>query len=508
MRPRTPGIVSGLGRWTALTLALLCCQVASAQRPLVVASKTFAESHLLAEIIAQTLEGAGFEVQRRPGLGGTLICFQALQAGEVDLYAEYTGTLHQTGLKLAPDASARQIAAQMQARGLQTSDSLGFNNTYAIVMDPHIAEQRGITRISDLRRHQHDLRFGFTHEFRERPDGWPGLSRAYGLTASSLGLEHALAYQAIEDGKIDVTDAYATDGDLSRYGLRVLQDDVGFFPQYLAVVLARTDLPAGVMDALAPLAGRISDDRMRELNARAVVNQQSFSDIAARFLAEENIAGAATTNVRQDDLLPRLQRNIIRHLQLTFAALSLACLVGIGLGIVVHQRERLARFTIYTAGLLQTVPSIALFALMIPLFGIGWLPATIALFLYALLPILRNTITALRGIDPTLRKVAVGMGLTRTEQLRHVLMPLALPSVLAGLRTAAVICVGTATLAAFIGGGGLGEPIFTGLTLNNTSLILQGAIPAALLALLTELAFELLEMRLIPKHLRSADTQR
>ncbi len=498
-----------LARWIALSAALLSCQAAFGQRPVVVASKTFAESHLLAEIIAQTLEGAGFEVERRPGLGGTLICFQALLSGEVDLYAEYTGTLHQTGLKLPPEASAQRIAAKLQALQLQTSASLGFNNTYAIVMNPRLAAQRGIATISDLRGHQ-DLTFGFTHEFRERPDGWPGLSQAYRLTAASLGLEHALAYQAIDDGKIDVTDAYATDGDLARYGLRVLEDDAGFFPQYLAVVLARNDVPAGVMEALAPLASSISDDRMRALNAQAVIAQESFSDIAAAFLTELGIAqtSAASSGARQDDMLPRLQRNIVRHLQLTFAALSLACLVGIGLGIAVHQRERLARLTIYAAGLLQTVPSIALFALMIPLFGIGWLPATIALFLYALLPILRNTITALRGIDPTLRKVAAGMGLTRTEQLRYVLMPLALPSVLAGLRTAAVICVGTATLAAFIGGGGLGEPIFTGLTLNNTSLILQGAIPAALLALLTELAFELLEIKLIPKHLRSADTQR
>lgn len=472
---------------------------------IVIASKTFTESYVLAELFAQTLEGAGFAVERRPGLGGTLICFSALRSGEIDLYPEYTGTLHQAALKLEPGAPPELVARRMQALGLRTSASLGFNNTYAIVMDAARADALGITRISDLRRHR-SLQLGFTHEFLERPDGWPGLAERYGLRGEVRGLEHALAYQAIADGKLDVTDAYATDGDLDRYGLRVLEDDLAFFPEYLAIALARDDLPAGAMQALEQLAGRLDDATMRELNARAVVSRQGFASIASAFLDGQGIASGASvgnTGANADDMWSRLGRNVVRHLQLTFAALLLACIGGIALGVAVHQRERLSRVVVYGAGLLQTVPSIALFALMIPLFGIGWLPAMVALFLYSLLPILRSTIAALRSIDPTLRRVAEGIGLTRGEQVRHVLMPLALPNVLAGLRTSAVICVGTATLAAFIGAGGLGEPIFTGLTLNNTGLILQGAIPAALLALATELGFELLEARLIPAHMRS-----
>ena len=138
---------------------------------------------------------------------------------------------------------------------------------------------------------------------------------------------------------------------------------------------------------------------------------------------------------------------------------------------------------------------------MIPLFGIGERPAIIALFLYSLLPILRNTITALVTIDPLLKRVAEAIGLTRWEQLRHVLLPMALPYILAGVRTAAIISIGTATLAAFIGAGGLGEPIVTGLALNDTNLILQGAIPAAGLAILVELFFELLERLLVKPHM-------
>jgi len=157
---------------------------------------------------------------------------------------------------------------------------------------------------------------------------------------------------------------------------------------------------------------------------------------------------------------------------------------------------------LYAAGLLQTVPSIALLALLIPLVGIGEIPAIIALFLYALLPITRNTITALTTVDPQLREVAAALGLTRAERLRHVYLPLSLPHIIAGVRIAAVVSIGTATLAAFIGAGGLGEPIVTGLALNDTQLILQGAIPAAALAVAVELGFEGLERWLIPRHLR------
>src|SRR5262249_38631017 len=182
-------------------------------------------------------------------------------------------------------------------------------------------------------------------------------------------------------------------------------------------------------------------------------------------------------------------------------ALVAGIAVAIPLGILVYRFRYVARPIVYLAGTLQTIPSIALLAFMIPLFGIGAKPAIAALFLYALLPILRNTAAALFSIDPVLRKVSVGMGLTAWQRMRYIDLPLAAPTILAGIKTAAIINIGTATLAAFIGAGGLGEPIVTGLALNDVSLILQGAVPAALLAIITELAFEQMERVLIPKHL-------
>jgi osmoprotectant transport system permease protein len=463
-----------------------------------VGSKNFNESYLLAEMAAQLLEDAGHPVRRRFGLGGTLICFDALSAGEIDLYVEYTGTLSQAILDLPLDTGLATLRDAVADRGLRLLDPLGFNNTYAIAMKRARAEALGIARIGDLAQAP-ALRVVVSHEFLERADGWPGLSAAYGLPQRVTGIEHALAYRALDDGTIDVTDAYSTDGEVDRYDLLLLGDDRGFFPEYLAVPVLRADLPAEAAAALAPLQGLLDDATMQSLNARVVFGKRSFADVANEFLVERDLASPRQAVA---GWWPSLARNTLRHLQLTATALAAAVVVGIALSLAVFRRRLLARIVTYLCGLLQTVPSIALLALMIPLLGIGALPAIVALFLYSLLPILRNTVTALTTVDPTLLRVAEAMGMSRFEQLRHVQLPLSMPSMLAGVRTAAVISIGTATLAAFIGAGGLGDPIVTGLALNDSRLILQGAIPAAVLAIATELAFELVERLVLPGHLR------
>ena len=484
--------------WRFCCLAALLAGPAAAE-PVRIGSKNSNESYLLAEMAAQLLESEGFEVQRRFGLGGTLIAFDALVAGGIDLYMEYTGTLSQAILKLPHNAERPHINRLLAAKGLRLLPPLGFNNTYAIAVRRRHAEALGLRSIGDLTNHPH-LQVAFSHEFLERPDGWPGLAQAYGLGLEVTGIEHALAYQAIADGAIDVTDAYSTDGELLRYDLVQLRDDRRFFPQYLAAPLVRTDLGDEAMALLRSLEGALSDDRMQALNAAVVVDGRSFAEVAAGFLGERGVQAG----VQPDDLWSSLAANTVQHLKLTFSALVAAVAVGLTLSLLIFRRAVLARAVIYACGLLQTVPSIALLALMIPLFGIGAASAVVALFLYSLLPILRNTVSALCSIDPTLLRVAGALGLSRREQIRHVYLPLSMPTVLAGIRTAAVINIGTATLAAFIGAGGLGDPIVTGLALNDVSFILQGAIPAAILAILTELAFEALERTLVPGHLRAA----
>ncbi len=468
--------------------------------PIIVASKNFNESYVLAEILAQLLESRGCEVERRFGLGGTLVCFEALRAGEIDVYPEYSGTIEQAILKL-PGRSRFDILGEKirSVHGMTLLPSFGFNNTYAIALSRGRAIELGLETIGDLADHP-ELAIAFSHEFLERQDGWPGLAERYGLAAIPTGIEHGLAYQAIRTGGIDVTDVYSTDGDIRKYDLFLLEDDRNYFPRYLAAPLAAADADPRLLEILPDLAGRLDENAMQELNAAVVVEGLTFAEVASGFLADQ---GLLRTD-RAPDIEGRwhaLFRRTLVHMRLTLTSLLLGIAVALPTGVAVYRNRKYARPVIYMAGLLQTIPSIALLAFMIPLFGIGWLPAVIALFLYALLPILRNTVTALYAIDPVLKRVSTGMGLNAWERLRHIEIPLAAPLILAGIKTAAVINIGTATLAAFIGAGGLGEPIVTGLALNDTGLILEGAIPAAALAILTEFLFDGLERFLIPRHL-------
>jgi osmoprotectant transport system permease protein len=464
-----------------------------------VGSKNFTESYLLAEIVCQLLEAEGHEVNRRLGFGGTKVCYEALIAGEIDLYPEYTGTIREVILDGGSDTEIDALNRELAPHGLRAVTPLGFNNTYAIAVAPEIARDRGLRRISDLAR-EPDLGLGFSHEFRDRRDGWPGLAALYELPQQPSGIEHGLAYQAIAQGRIDVTDAYSTDGDIERYGLVLLEDDRGYFPDYLAVLLTRNGLPAAVRQRVRTLEGILDDASMRALNARVVVDGQPIPAVASEFLTAR---GLIRETVGAAPLWQRLAKNSARHLKLTAIALALACLFGVTAALLTFRHRGISGPLLYVAGLLQTIPSIALLALMIPLFGVGQWPAIVALFLYSLLPVVRSTVTALVSIDPVYRRVAAAMGMSRLQELRHVLVPLALPHIIAGVRTAAVISIGTATLAAFIGAGGLGEPIVTGLALNDSRLILEGAIPAALLAIGTELGFDGLERRLVPAHMRS-----
>lgn len=478
-------------RWLIFLSLLGFISTSLSAQTIRVGSKNFNENYILAEVVSQLLEVRGFTVERKFGLGGTLICYQALVAGEIDIYIEYTGTLSQAILDLPGNPDRKALNEALQPVGLELLDEFGFNNTYAIAVQQQVAEERNLKTIADLAAHP-DLEVVVSHEFLERGDGWPGLSRAYGLTAPVRGIEHGLAYQAISKGAIGVTDVYSTDGELVRYNLAVLQDNLGYFPSYYAAPLVQQSLPEDVRDALTVLANVITDEAMQQLNAEVVFEGKSFAQVASGFLASIDIE----TTVAESSMWPSLARNTLRHLQLTGIALGFAIVVGLGLALLVYRVDWLSSGVIYISGLLQTIPSIALLALMIPLFGIGMLPAIIALFLYSLLPILRNAITALTHVDVTLIRVSQALGLTNREQLKHVLLPLSVPAIFAGIRTAAVISIGTATLAAFIGAGGLGDPIVVGLSLDNAELILQGAIPAALLAIFTELAFTLLEKRL------------
>ncbi len=487
-------------------LAALCLAIAGAAgaAEVTVGSKRFTESYVLGEIVAQTLQRAGVAAVHRQGLGNTAILEQALAGGEIDVYPEYTGTIARELLKRdgaeAAAPSLEQLNAWLAPRGLKAAVPLGFNNTYALAMREADAARLGIASISALARHAAGLRFGLSHEFLVRADGWPALKSAYGLPADpGRGLDHGLAYQALADGQVDVIDVYSTDAQIGRLKLRVLRDDLAFFPRYDAVLLMRAGLDERPL--AAALAGRIDEATMIALNAAVEVDGRSFAEVAREFL-QPSAAAARSSGARRGfwDRLwaPDLPRLLGQHLLLVLGSLAMAVAVGVPLGAWAHRRPRVAGVVMGGVGLLQTLPSLALLAFLIALLGrIGFVPALLALALYALLPIVRNTHAGLSAVPDGLRDAGTALGLRRAQLARLVELPLALPTLLAGIKTAAVINVGTATVAAFIGAGGLGDRIVAGLAVNDNALMLAGAVPAAALAIAIQLGFDLVERRLL-----------
>jgi osmoprotectant transport system permease protein len=467
-----------------------------------VGSKSFTESVILGDMMTALARSAGARAQHRRQLGGTRVLFRALETGAVDGYPEYTGTLFE---ELLRDETQGRDPARLRAalgrRGIAMTAPLGFDNTYAVAMTEARAAALGITRISDLAAHP-ELRLAFSNEVMDRRDGWPGLRARYRLPQEARGIDHDLAYRALAAGTIDATDVYATDAEIRAYGLRVLVDDRHQFPSYEVVILYREALAArapAVVAAWRSLEGRIPAATMIDLNARAKLDHQPEATVAGDFLAA---ALGVTAGVRADGWLRALARNAAAHLLLVGVSLLAAIAVAVPLGVVASRRPRLGRLLVGAAGILQTIPSLALLVLLIPAFGIGSPPALVALFLYGLLPILRNTHAGLEGIPEPLRESARALGLTPGAQLRLVELPLAMPSIVAGIKTAAVINVGTATVGALIGAGGFGQPILTGIRLDDFGLILQGAVPAALMAVAVERLFDAVERRVVPAGLR------
>jgi len=468
------------------------------ESPVVIGSKKFTESYVLGEIAKRTLSETDIPAEHRQGMGGTIILWQALRGGQIDAYPEYTGTIAHEILKRSDPIHADFIGDELRKMGIGMTKPLGFNNTYALVMLRKRAGDLGIQTVSDLQKHP-ELKFGLTHEFLDRQDGWLPLAGAYRLSPQNVvGIEHAIGYDALRSGQIDVKDAYSTDAKIAQYDLVVLEDDQKFFPRYDAVLLYRLPLDEKVVAALRGLEGKIDEAMMTRLNAEAE-RTKDYSQAASLFFDP-----SAKATWSGETFAHKLTRWTLRHLELAGFSLLLSIIVGVPLGIWASRGGAIGHLILGFAGVVQTIPSLALLALLVPLpfFGISVRTAIVALFLYGLLPIVRNTATGLQDIPRALRESAIALGLNSTARLWQIYLPMASRSILAGIKTSAVINVGTATLAALIGAGGLGEPILSGLDLNDHATILQGAIPAAILALLVQWFFDLLDFVLIPKGLR------
>jgi osmoprotectant transport system permease protein len=487
-------------RWLVLMLCVGGCAPAPEVR---IGSKQQPESEILAEMATLLVGSAGARAEHRRSLGGTRILWNALLKGEIDVYPEYTGTISAEILAGSGVRDLEAIRTALTERGIRMSLPLGFNDTYAIGMRKDVAARLGLSKISDLRAHP-NLRLGFSSEFMNRADGWPGLRQRYRLSQQDVrGLNHDLAYEGLRSGTLDATDLYSTDPKIRRHDLQVLVDDLNYFPAYQAVFLYRSDLqeraPAAVA-AILKLEDRISESAMIDMNARVEEDKEPESQVAADFLFQKlNLR----VQPRIETQLGELWRHTREHVYLAGTSLAAAIVLAVPFGILASRWPIAGQGMLAATGIIQTIPSMALLVFMIPLLGLGAKPAIAALFLYSLLPIAQNTYTGLQGIPVQIRESAAALGLPPAARLRLVELPLAASTILAGIKTAAVINVGTATLGGYIGAGGYGQVIFDGIPRGDyLGIILWGALPAALLALLVLGLFELAERRLVPKGLR------
>ena len=489
-----------------LTLPLPGCaqQRAEEEPPVVrIGVKAFPESQILGAMLQLLARQAGAESESLQGLNDTPQVWKALLAGQIDAYCEYTGTLTQQILSREDVDTTEKLRQALERLKLRMSRSLGFSNSYELGMTRKRAGELNIRTISDLRKYP-ELKLGFSAHFLDRPDGWHGLRPFYRLPQNTRnGMEHALALRALAAGTLDVTDVNTTDAAIRKDDLVLLTDDRHFFPSYDAVILYRSDLQdraPRVVESWLRLEGKISAADMRDLNARVDIEKQSEEQAAAEFLRRTlNLS----IKVVDQSLWERVKLRTQQHLLLVAVSLALAIVAAVPLGIAAARRPRLGYFLLAAVGIVQTIPALALLVLLLVLLQqIGPLPAIVALFLYSLLPIVRNTYTGLHDIALPLRESAEALGLGPWPRLYLIELPLASRAILAGIKTAAVINVGYATLGGLIGAGGYGEPIMNGVTRSDPHLILEGAIPAVVMALLVQALFELIERIVVPKGLR------
>ncbi len=480
-------------------LLLLCALPAFAADMLRVGSKRFTESYILGEVIARTAAGVpGVRVEHKPGLGNTAILFAALKSGAIDVYPDYTGTVALELLGLPGVPLLEELNRQLAVHGLAAGIFLGFSNGYGLAMQETQAVQRRVRRISDLKEFG-SARLGLSPEFLRRRDGWPAMRDTYDIEGVVVrGLEHGLAYEALAQGQVDIIDIYTTDPKIGRLKLRVLEDDQRFFPEYEALLVYRADLPQKHPDVwarISVLQGTITSADMMAMNAAVELDGRSFASVATDWLRDRRSAAEGAAAPLWKLLFgPDLLRLTLEHLLLVCGSLLLSTAAGVPLGIWAQRAPRAGFWILTLSGVLQTVPSLALLAFLIAALGqIGALPAILALSLYALLPVVRGTEVALKGVRSDMLDAGRALGLTPRQLMRLIEWPLASPGILAGIKTAAVINVGTATIAAFIGAGGYGERIVAGIAVNDHNLLLAGAIPAAVLALLFEGVFRALD---------------
>ena len=252
-----------------------------------VGSKKFTENIILGEMITQLIQQNNIKAEHLKEIGGTRVLWNALLNGDIDIYPEYTGTIKEEILAGKNIKDDQQLKRYLDSIGIEISRPIGFNDTYAIGMKKEKAEKLGIEKISDLKKHP-NLKFGFSNEFMDRKDGWPGLQKKYNFPQKDVtGIDHDLAYRGLENGSIDVIEFYSTDAEIKYYDLKPLEDDLKFFHEYYAVILYRKELiknNKSAVDAFLQLQGNIPESTMVRLNGEVKIDGKSEGEVASNFI--------------------------------------------------------------------------------------------------------------------------------------------------------------------------------------------------------------------------------
>lgn len=506
-----------------LTLLLsLLINSSLAKEPIIIGSKEFTENYLLGEMAAILLkEKYDWPVEKKLGLGGTKVVFDALESDSIHLYPDYTGTgyiyfLKRNDNERDPEKIYKIVKETFEKDfNIIWSKPFGFNNTYALAVRANDDNLNDINSVSELVGNENNFMFAAPHEFMERSDGMPNFQKAYGLKFSDeniVGMEAGLTYSALRDLKVDMIMSYSTDGRIAAFNFRLLEDDLNFFPPYYAAWLAKKSslekFPV-LKNLYEDFDDLISEKDMMELNNQVDSKKMEPEVVARNFLIKKKlIKGELQKNDKRKGLLnffikkkKYLFKITKEHLILSFGSLLLALIISLPTGILLTRYPVISTPVFAIINTIQTIPSLALLGFLIPIMGIGKIPGIVALFLYSLLPLIRNTYAGVQAVNNNFIEASRGIGLTNWQILWKVEIPLAMPVILAGVRTASVIVIGTATLAALVGAGGLGDPIFRGVSTVNNDLIFLGAIPAALLAIITDKLLGLCEKKLVSKGL-------
>lgn len=496
------------------------------QQSITIGTQTFTESKIIAYMYKNLIEqDTDIEVNVLTDLAASPILIDAMNNDDVQLGSLYTGEVFNGYFPF--DQSERDPEAVLRAAqegfdeyyNFTWLDSLGFENTYVLTVTEEVAQEYNLETVSDLAEVAAEMRLGVDTTWLEREnDGYGAFTETYGFEFGEVfPMEIGLVYNAVASGEVDIVLAYSTDPRLKQFNLVTLEEDKNFFPPYDMSTVMKNELleeNPEIETILSPLIGTIDEAKMTELNYLVDIDGYTPEDVARSFLSEQ---GLLDEEFSLDDVFISDAGGIVGfyhyllgnwdtlleltydHILMVILGITAALIVGVPLGILSAKSERLARIILTLTNLIQVFPSLALLAVLMIFFGLGFNTVVIGLFLYSLLPITRNTYVGLKNVSGDLSEAGRGVGMNKWQLLLIVQIPLSIPFLLTGIRVAAVIAIGVATIAPFIGGDGLGREVYSGINLRDNMRIYGGAIPAALLAIVADLLLGRLEKRVTPK---------